>query len=101
VSRCFRICTCRRGHQKTSERQDGESDSKEPTDASVGARHLLAHFRTYRNGLRPPRGGFRPPSASRYVNRLMRALDDGRNDDPELASYLRIEERELEAGGLN
>jgi hypothetical protein len=31
----------------------------------------------------------------------MRALDDGRNDDPELASYLRIEERELEAGGLN
>ena len=24
-----------------------------------------------------------------------------RGDDPELASYLRIEERELEAGGLN
>jgi hypothetical protein len=23
------------------------------------------------------------------------------SDDPELASYLRIEERELEAGGLN
>jgi hypothetical protein len=26
---------------------------------------------------------------------------EGRGDDPDLASYLRIEERELEAGGLN
>jgi hypothetical protein len=25
----------------------------------------------------------------------------GAGDDPELASYLRIEERELDAGGLN
>jgi len=29
---------------------------------------------------------------------VVRFTDD---DDPELASYLRIEERELEAGGLN
>jgi hypothetical protein len=28
-------------------------------------------------------------------------LDEVRGDDPELASYLRIEERELEGGGLN
>ena len=30
-----------------------------------------------------------------------RFVDEVRGDDPELASYLRIEERELEAGGLN
>ncbi len=28
-------------------------------------------------------------------------IEEVRGDDPELASYLRIEERELEAGGLN
>jgi hypothetical protein len=28
-------------------------------------------------------------------------IDEVRGDDPELASYLRIEERELEAGELN
>ena len=28
-------------------------------------------------------------------------LEEVRGDDPELASYLRIGERELEAGGLN
>jgi hypothetical protein len=28
-------------------------------------------------------------------------VEEARNDHPELASYLRIEERELEAGGLN
>jgi hypothetical protein len=28
-------------------------------------------------------------------------IEDVRGDDPDLASYLRIEERELEAGGLN
>jgi hypothetical protein len=32
--------------------------------------------------------------AERFINEI-------RGDDPELASYLRIEERELEAGGLN
>ena len=30
-----------------------------------------------------------------------RFIEEVRGDDPELASYLRIEERELEAGGLN
>ena len=30
-----------------------------------------------------------------------RFIEEVRRDDPELASYLRIEERELEAGGLN
>ena len=30
-----------------------------------------------------------------------RFIEDVRGDDPELASYLRIEERELEAGGPN
>jgi hypothetical protein len=30
-----------------------------------------------------------------------RLIEDVRGDDPELASYLRIEERELEAGELN
>ena len=30
-----------------------------------------------------------------------RFIEDVREDDPQLASYLRIEERELEAGGLN
>ena len=30
-----------------------------------------------------------------------RFIEDVRGDDPELASYLRIEERELEAGGLS
>jgi hypothetical protein len=30
-----------------------------------------------------------------------RFIDEVRGDDPELASHLRIEERELEAGGLN
>ena len=30
-----------------------------------------------------------------------RFIEEVRNDDPELASHLRIEERELEAGGLN
>jgi hypothetical protein len=30
-----------------------------------------------------------------------RFIEDVRGDDPELASYLRIEERELEAGGRN
>ncbi len=30
-----------------------------------------------------------------------RFVEEVRGDDPELASYLRIEERELEAGGLN
>jgi hypothetical protein len=30
-----------------------------------------------------------------------RFIEEVRSDDPELASYLRIEERELEAGGLN
>jgi hypothetical protein len=29
------------------------------------------------------------------------ALEEVRDDDPDLASYLPIEERELEAGGLN
>ena len=31
----------------------------------------------------------------------VRFVEELRGDDPELASYLRIEERELEAGGLN
>jgi hypothetical protein len=30
-----------------------------------------------------------------------RFIEEVRSDDPELASYLRIEERELEAGGRN
>ncbi len=30
-----------------------------------------------------------------------RFVEEVRGDDPELANYLRIEERELEAGGLN
>jgi hypothetical protein len=30
-----------------------------------------------------------------------RFIDEIRGDDPDLASYLRIEERELDAGGLN
>jgi hypothetical protein len=30
-----------------------------------------------------------------------RFVEEVRGDDPELASYLRIEERELEAGGRN
>jgi hypothetical protein len=30
-----------------------------------------------------------------------RFVEEVRSDDPELASYLRIERRELEAGGLN
>jgi len=30
-----------------------------------------------------------------------RFIEEVRGDDPELASYLRIEERELEAGGRN
>jgi hypothetical protein len=30
-----------------------------------------------------------------------RFLEEVRRDDPELATFLRIEERELEAGGLN
>ena len=30
-----------------------------------------------------------------------RFIEQVRGDEPELASYLRIEERELEAGGLN
>jgi hypothetical protein len=30
-----------------------------------------------------------------------RLIEEVRGDDPELASYLRIKERELEAGGLN
>jgi len=30
-----------------------------------------------------------------------RFIEDVRRDDPDLASYLRIEERELEAGGRN
>jgi hypothetical protein len=30
-----------------------------------------------------------------------RFIEEVRGDDPELASHLRIEERELEAGGLN
>jgi hypothetical protein len=30
-----------------------------------------------------------------------RFIEEVRGDDPELASYLRIEERQLEAGGLN
>ena len=30
-----------------------------------------------------------------------RFIEEVRSDEPELASYLRIEERELEAGGLN
>ncbi len=30
-----------------------------------------------------------------------RFIEEVRSDDPELTSYLRIEERELEAGGLN
>jgi hypothetical protein len=30
-----------------------------------------------------------------------RFIEEVRGDDPELASYLRIVERELEAGGLN
>ena len=30
-----------------------------------------------------------------------RFIDEVRRDEPELASHLRIEERELEAGGLN
>jgi hypothetical protein len=30
-----------------------------------------------------------------------RFIEETRGDDPELAAYLRIEERELEAGGRN
>jgi hypothetical protein len=30
-----------------------------------------------------------------------RFIEEVRGDDPELASYLRIEERQLETGGLN
>jgi hypothetical protein len=30
-----------------------------------------------------------------------RFIEEVRDDEPQLASYLRIEERELEAGGLN
>ena len=30
-----------------------------------------------------------------------RFIEEVRGDDPELASYLRIEERQLEAGGVN
>jgi hypothetical protein len=30
-----------------------------------------------------------------------RFIEEVRGDDPKLASYLRIEERELEVGGLN
>ena len=51
----------------------------------------------------------RPPHWSMPDGRLFRTTSHGlerfvaevRCDDPELASYLRIEERELEAGGLN
>jgi hypothetical protein len=32
---------------------------------------------------------------------VRRCIKDVRGDDSELASYMRIEERELEAGGLN
>jgi len=35
------------------------------------------------------------------VRDAKRFLEDVRGDDPELASNLRIEERELEAGGAN
>jgi hypothetical protein len=41
----------------------------------------------------------RPGSAGR--GRRWAKLIVAGGDDPELASYLRIEERELEAGGLN
>jgi hypothetical protein len=37
-------------------------------------------------------------SASEDTERL---IEEVRGDDPDLASYLRIEEREPEAGGLN
>jgi hypothetical protein len=36
----------------------------------------------------------RPEDAERFIEEV-------RGDEPELAAYLRIEERELEAGGLN
>ena len=38
-----------------------------------------------------------------FIRRLdaERFIEEVRGDDPELAGYLRIEERKLEAGGLN
>jgi hypothetical protein len=43
----------------------------------------------------PASTGISEPMASASV------IAEVRGDDPELAGYLRIEERELEAGGLN
>ena len=47
---------------------------------------------------RPRRAGKSGESASEDTERL---IEEVREDDPELASYLRIEERELKAGGMN
>jgi hypothetical protein len=41
------------------------------------------------------------PAALVRRDHAQRFIEVVRGDDPELASYLRIEERELEAGGLN
>jgi hypothetical protein len=57
---------------------------------------------------RKPRGSLqsRPESTTFASARVAPQPDSAdseevRGDDPDLASYLRIEERELEAGGLN
>jgi hypothetical protein len=43
----------------------------------------------------------RPPYATSPREDAERFAEEVRGDDPVLASYLRIEKRELEAGGLN
>ncbi|MGH3066308.1 MAG: hypothetical protein ACRDOF_08375 [Gaiellaceae bacterium] len=52
-----------------------------------------------RSGLSNPLGD----AVETFVRRedAERLIEAVRGDDPELASYLRIEERELEAGGLS
>ena len=42
-----------------------------------------------------------PEQSRRRREDAERFIEKVRGDDPELATYLRIEERELEAGGLN
>ena len=45
--------------------------------------------------------GVEPRGCSSIVEDAERFIDEVRGDDPELAATLRVEERELEAGGLN
>jgi hypothetical protein len=49
----------------------------------------------------PSRDGVPETREHRRREDAKRFIEEVRGDDPDLASYLRIEERELEAGGLN